>query len=663
MTRLLRPLFFLFILSILPVSLFSQQGNAWPLPDYYHNLSKIWTEIRELDDLYPDLVHWEILGTTDHDHLPIYAVKLSVNAEAQRDSVPAVLFVGQHHGEEIIGVEIVMNEIHQLLSGFGKDTFITSILENNEVWFVPTVNPEGYNYVSRSFYPFRRKNNTDTNLNGRLDLFEGGDGVDLNKSYDFNWENDAGTDPQEYYYKGPSPASEAETVAMQNFFARERFQYAVLYHSSITGNFGEHIYFPWNWNGKKSPDYQDIRDIALQFAKKLPRDYREGNYIVHTGSTSPIGFARDYIYANYGTYSYDVECCGINQEGISIVRPFNPMYDVILNKHFSALLELFKEIQTYTFRGRLLDKEGEPISDACIIYPSRHSVYQRAIKTNSSGYFYKYVKNNDLVFNVNLKYDFMTNKALVNADYTLPIASYPRFDSMNNEGMIYQKAPVDFVFPRILHRTSMTKLEMNLFDDLQWVASRKEPVFQDSMTWQIPELSRLKSGEIRYYLFQNWRITTQNTQEILIPGFSKEPITWCQEVSNINRYWLHQNMAIGIRFIFQDKNINPIEVKGVRIHGATDGTLLNLLIADGSSKEVLLDKEFSAYGKNNEIIFSFSPIEMHHDTLITLENLSLKPWEIRLESSVYPCSHQNYVRFDDWQKVDIRDFGIELFIQ
>jgi hypothetical protein len=662
MTRTKLSVLFFICLFVIPVSLFSQAGNAWPLPDYYHNLNKIWHEIRDLDSKYPDLIHWEILGTTDHDHLPIYAVKLSVNAEVQRDSIPAVLFVGQHHGEEIIGVEIVMNEMNQLLSNFGKDPFITSILENNEVWFVPTVNPEGYNFVSRSYYPTRRKNNTDTNWNGLLDLFEGGDGVDLNKSYDFNWENDAGTDPEEYYYKGPTSASEAETVAMQNFFKRERFQYAIMYHSSITGNFGEHIYFPWNWSGQKSPDYNDMKEIALDFAKKLPRDYRQGNYIVHTGSTSPIGFARDYIYANYGTYSYDVECGGINKDGNSIVRPIKPMYDVIIDKHYNAFLEFFKEIQDDTFRGRLLDKEGNPVADASIIYPTRHSIYQRAIKTNASGYFFKYLIANDLPFQVNLKYDFTTKQALRKADYTLPLIPEPVFAERNNEGLLYQTAPDNYTFPKIQNSKISTKLEMNLFDDLHWITSKSEFVNKSSMTWDIPELTRISHGEIKSYLFDKWRITNQTSQEILIAYVSQRSLSWCREVSQINGYWLHPNMAIGVSYKFSENNYKPIRLKGIKLFGQADGTLLHLIVSDDRGNSIL-DKEFYALGSENTILYSFPPLDMPKSTFISLENLSSIPWELMTETSLYPCSHENYVRYDEWQKTDTRDFGIELITE
>ncbi len=663
---------FITIFSILvPVLLVAQTGNAWPLPDYYHNLEKIWTEIRNLDNKYPDLVHWEIIGTTNHDRLPIYAVKLSVHAKQQRDDVPAVLFVGQHHGEEIMGVEIVMNDIEQLVSLYGKDSAVTSILQNNEVWFVPTVNPEGYNYVSRSFYPFRRKNNTDTDYNGVLDLNT--DGVDLNKGYDFNWDNDEGIEPEDYYYKGPFPASEAETIAMQNFFARERFQYAILYHSSITGNFGEHIYFPWNWDGQKSPDWTDIRDVALKFASKLPRDYTEGNYRVATGWTSPIAFARDYLYANYGTFAYDVETCGIAPDGISIIRPFKPKYDEMLTKHFAALRELFSEIKTYTFRGRILDTKGLPVAGASIIYPTRHSLYQRAIKTNESGYFFKYLKT-DIPFKVNLQYDFQTDIKQHTVDDTIFSWHEPELDkATSNEGLLYHQSPTGFTFSTILPCMNITRLEMNLFDNQNWIASRSERLdnyqdrephsFTHPVTWNIPELARLNQGEVRYSLFRKWRITYQNSQEVLIARNSRETLSWYQEASNINDYWLHPNMAIGVRYPFIDKKHNNIIVNGIRIYGTPDGTLLRLVISDDNTGQPLLEKDFKAEGEDGVVILSFNPLELPQATMISLENLSSTPWKIMTETSTYPCSHQNYVRYDEWQKAETKDFGIELLLQ
>jgi len=659
-------------------SLYSQVMNAWPLPDYYHNLSKIQEEIRQMDAMYPDLVHWEILGTTYTDHLPLYAVKLSVNADKDRFDVPHILFVGQHHGEEIIGVEIVMNEMHKLLSLFGKDPEVTSILENNEVWFIPTVNPEGYNFVSRSFFPTRRKNNTDTNMNGILDLYLGGDGVDLNKSYDFNWDNDAGTDPEEYYYKGPFPASEAETIAMQNLFERERFSYAIQYHSSITGNFSERIYFAWNWNGNRSPDYQDMRNFVFQISRKLPRDYVTGYYRLLSGNTSPIGFARDYEYANYNTFAYDIECGGIYKDGISIVRPFKPKYDEILEKHFQALLELFRQSELHTFRGRILNQVGEPVVNASIIYPDRHSPYQRAVHTNPGGYFFRYIGNSDLSFRVNLKYDFLISSTTRTAEYTIPLKTEPGFADSKPEGVLFNKLPASIDLPEIRELQPDTRISLQILDGMDLVTKRNSTVYSGSAgnqtwmgIWKESETSskrtllfskqpELRLLEFRNSLIHDNRMVDRMSQEYLFHTDRDTLLTWCREESDISSFWVNPHIAVGVKF----NPTNRMNIKGIRIHGDLDGTLLNLAIIDLASGKQIWEQEVIAKG-NEGVISVVLPqkISLPSSTMISVENLTNQAWKIKTETSIYPCSHLNYVRYDEWQKLVTNDLAIELITE
>ena len=68
--------------------------NSEPWPDYYPNSGVIY----QLSQI----------GVSSHDGLPIYAVKLSYNADQDNDEA-RVLILGQCHAEEIYGVECTMH--------------------------------------------------------------------------------------------------------------------------------------------------------------------------------------------------------------------------------------------------------------------------------------------------------------------------------------------------------------------------------------------------------------------------------------------------------------------------------------------------------------------------------------------------------------------------
>ena len=116
------------------------------------------------------------IGVSSRDSLPIYAVKLSYDADQDQDEA-RVLILGQCHAEEIYGVEIAMEMIDWLLhpNAFYPVNYLDRkmALENTELWIVPTHNPEGLltvhgdtlngEWVQDEWY---RKNKTDINLNG-----------------------------------------------------------------------------------------------------------------------------------------------------------------------------------------------------------------------------------------------------------------------------------------------------------------------------------------------------------------------------------------------------------------------------------------------------------------------------------------------------------------
>ena len=86
------------------------------------------------------------IGLSQSDNLPIYAVKLSYNADIDEDE-PRVLILGQYHAEEIYGVEIAMELIDWLLhpnTSYPVGYLDRKLgIENTELWIIPTHNPEG----------------------------------------------------------------------------------------------------------------------------------------------------------------------------------------------------------------------------------------------------------------------------------------------------------------------------------------------------------------------------------------------------------------------------------------------------------------------------------------------------------------------------------------
>jgi Zinc carboxypeptidase len=180
----------------------------------------------------PQIAKLVRLGTT-YQGREILALKLTQGARGQRDgSRPAVLFSATQHAREWIATEIDRRLMNYYIDGWrAHDREIRQLLKTTEVWFVPVMNPDGYQYTFDAERLWR-KNVRDNNGDGQIQV---GDGVDPNRNYPSHWgyDNEGSSDVQSSEtYRGPSPASEPETQAMIGLFDRVGFEFMVNYHSN-----------------------------------------------------------------------------------------------------------------------------------------------------------------------------------------------------------------------------------------------------------------------------------------------------------------------------------------------------------------------------------------------------------------------------------------------
>ena len=334
--------------------LFSQSE----LPSRYHTYHEIVDSLFHWNSLFADnsnpsqyypgsgiIYQMEEIGQTGTDDLPIYAVKLSYNANQELDK-PKVLILGQCHAEEILGVEVSMEMIRRFLypeNHLNDIQTLMGVLYYTEIWIVPTHNPEGHTVVhgwEENGDWFQdvtfRKNKTDVNGNGIFDFDPEGygndlDGVDLNRNYDFNWffgdpinslDGGCSANPSYIshydYYRGEAPFSEKEVRAIRDFAIEKQFLLSIAYHSSRSGCVAERVIYPWLWEGgKASPDFTVISTLGQEIAELIDVEVGDGNYH-HAASGSRKGNAHDWFYSQTGCIQYLIEVATENMQPFDV---------------------------------------------------------------------------------------------------------------------------------------------------------------------------------------------------------------------------------------------------------------------------------------------------------------------------------------------------------
>jgi hypothetical protein len=193
-----------------------------------------------------------------HQGRDILALRLTQAPQSQRPGRrPAVLYQATAHAREWISTEVNMRLLRWYLEQRAAgNREITRLLQTTELWFIPVVNPDGYQYtfdVERLW----RKNLSDNDGNGVIDA---NDGVDLNRNLPEHWNYDeegSSSQPASLVYRGPEPASEPETRANMSVFDLADVRFAISYHS-----FGELLLYPQGWQ-VQTPTADDPIYVAL----------------------------------------------------------------------------------------------------------------------------------------------------------------------------------------------------------------------------------------------------------------------------------------------------------------------------------------------------------------------------------------------------------------
>jgi subtilisin-like proprotein convertase family protein len=69
-------------------------------------------------------------------------VLISKNPDVQEDE-PEVKYIAAMHGDEVVGKEMCIDLIHLLVDGYGTDPRLTALVDGNEIWVLPSMNPDG----------------------------------------------------------------------------------------------------------------------------------------------------------------------------------------------------------------------------------------------------------------------------------------------------------------------------------------------------------------------------------------------------------------------------------------------------------------------------------------------------------------------------------------
>ena len=211
--------------------------------DEYPNPEQIIEKMKELQRAHPKLMTLIEIGKSVEGR-PLLFAKITApsNVGTRLASRPEFKYVANMHGNEIVGREMMMSLIEDLVTQYGKDTRITKLVDSVQIYIMPSMNPDGAKKQSR--------------FNSH--------GVDLNRSFpDFTTSDNRNT------IEGREP----EIQAMMKFQAQHQFKLSANFHGGA-----EVVNYPWDTSSDTIPQENLIKKLSLDYATRVPYIYNSTSF-------------------------------------------------------------------------------------------------------------------------------------------------------------------------------------------------------------------------------------------------------------------------------------------------------------------------------------------------------------------------------------------------
>lgn len=344
-------------------SMSAVEGN-----EFFYTYETLVELLTLLQTQYPQIFSYRSLTQT-YQGRDVWLVKISDNV-LENESEPQILFMGGVHGNEKPGFQAVIYSLRSLVENYTtpklNDSFtlrIRSIVNTTELFFIPMVNPDGITASCRK------------NCKPNDCLF--GDkklrGVDINRNYDYNWE-DVDRHPLRYiviprtweqfkllwsgdttthlfertsirypfldvgsfinlgFYRGPEAFSEPESAAVKDFIEKHHVTISVDYHT-----YGEKIIYPQPWRYTDPDDNSTFVSLAENVSKI--NGYRFDRRINWSNISGNYPY---WAYTTQGIFPLTIELCNSSKQNR---EPDEPYLMKVFHIHLLVNLYLAERLQ------------------------------------------------------------------------------------------------------------------------------------------------------------------------------------------------------------------------------------------------------------------------------------------------------------------------------
>ncbi|XP_057679896.1 carboxypeptidase B [Corythoichthys intestinalis] len=225
----------------------------------YNSWDKVQAWIASISSSNSNLISKQVIGNT-YEGRPMTLLKLGKKSSSTK---PAIFMDCGIHAREWISPAFCQWFVKEALSTYGKDSQMTSLLNQMDVYVLPVFNIDGYDYTHKSNRMWRK---TRSRRSG-----SGCIGADPNRNWNAGWCTiGASSSPCSDTFCGYRPESEIEVKNVADFIRRNKS--AIKAYITIH-SYSQLLLFPYSYTYDHAPHHNELMKIAQGASSALRRLY------------------------------------------------------------------------------------------------------------------------------------------------------------------------------------------------------------------------------------------------------------------------------------------------------------------------------------------------------------------------------------------------------
>ena len=357
-------------------------AKAWDTTwNEYPTYSQYVAKMKYYATTYPNLCALETIGTTSTGR-ELLMLKISDNVN-QNEAEPEFMYTSTMHGDELTGYPLMIRLIDYLLTNYGSNSEVNSIVNSTQIYINPLANPDGtYRAVGNDIITNPRRGNANNQ--------------DLNRNYpdcqNIDRVNGNSNNTSRLHFSSIENTYEAETLAFMKFEESHNIVLSANFHGGT-----ELVNYAYDNTHDQHPDHDWYEHISVEYATNCqnnsPSDYMttDEDCGIYPSPGVTNGAAWYVVYGgrprlhDYYRHSREITIELSDKKWVS--GDLLPNY---WDYNKQAFLDYIKQVN-FGFQGIIINESGSPIEAK--IYIDGHDHLNSWITSNKDlGDYYRPIK-------------------------------------------------------------------------------------------------------------------------------------------------------------------------------------------------------------------------------------------------------------------------------